>query len=83
MSSIQSHRCKNLVLDAGPFLALSPIRGLAETYYTVPQVLAELKDRHTREYFEKLGSNAGIKIEVKEPPASALSHGTTPLCTCV
>jgi RNA-binding protein NOB1 len=70
------HRCRNLVLDAGPLLSLSPLRGLAETYYTVPQVLEELKDRRAREHFERLGLNAGVKIEIKEPDAAALSHGT-------
>ncbi|KAG6378635.1 hypothetical protein JVT61DRAFT_12905 [Boletus reticuloceps] len=30
-----SRRCKNLVLDSGPLLSLSPLRGLADTYLTV------------------------------------------------
>ncbi|KAJ7639097.1 Nin one binding Zn-ribbon like-domain-containing protein [Roridomyces roridus] len=66
-------RCKNLVLDAGPLLSLSPLRGLAETYLTVPQVLAELKDKRAREHFERLGLNSGVKIEVVAPDAASLS----------
>lgn len=66
--------CKSLVLDAGPLLALSPLRGLAETFYTVPQVLDELKDRRAREHFEKLGLSAGVKIEVKSPDPQSLAH---------
>lgn len=66
--------CKSLVLDAGPLLSLSPLRGIAEAYYTVPQVLAELKDKNAKEHLERLGLNFGIKIEVKNPdPASMVS----------
>ncbi|KAF8213831.1 hypothetical protein K438DRAFT_1802325 [Mycena galopus ATCC 62051] len=68
-----SPRCKNLVLDAGPLLSLSPLRGLAETYLTVPQVLAELKDKRAREHFERLGLNAGVKVEVVAPDAASLA----------
>jgi RNA-binding protein NOB1 len=69
-------RCNNLVLDSGPLLSLSPLRGLAATYLTVPQVLEELKDKRAREHFERLGLSAGVKIEVRSPDASSLSHGT-------
>lgn len=68
--------CKHLVLDAGPLLSLSPLRGLAETYYTVPQVLDELKDKRAREHFEKLALSAGVRVQVQSPDAKALSHGT-------
>lgn len=68
-------RCKKLVLDAGPLLSLSPLRGLAETFVTVPQVLAELKDRKAREHLEKLASNYGIKIEVMSPDPVSLATG--------
>ncbi|EPQ59129.1 hypothetical protein GLOTRDRAFT_34130 [Gloeophyllum trabeum ATCC 11539] len=66
--------CKHLVLDAGPLLSLSPLRGLAETYYTVPQVLDELKDPRAREHFEKLGLSAGINIRVQPPDAASLAQ---------
>ncbi|KZP07730.1 hypothetical protein FIBSPDRAFT_875164 [Athelia psychrophila] len=67
-------RCRNLVLDAGPLLSLSPLRNLAATYLTVPQVLDELKDKRAREHFEKLGLSAGVKIEVRSPSAVALTY---------
>lgn len=67
--------CKNLVLDAGPLLSLSPLRGLAGRYLTVPQVLSELKDKNAREHFERLGLSAGVKIEVKEADAVSLAQG--------
>ncbi|OSD04641.1 hypothetical protein PYCCODRAFT_1386892 [Trametes coccinea BRFM310] len=66
--------CKHLVLDAGPLLSLSPLRGLSETYYTVPQVLDELKDKRAREHFERLGLSAGVRIEVKAPSTASVAH---------
>lgn len=67
--------CKSLVLDAGPLLSLSPLRGLAEHFLTVPQVLSELKDKNAREHFERLGMVTGVRIEVKEPDAASLVKG--------
>lgn len=67
--------CRSLVLDAGPLLSLSPLRGLAEHYITVPQVLSELKDKNAREHFERLGMSAGVKIELREPDAASLAKG--------
>ncbi|CCM00666.1 uncharacterized protein FIBRA_02705 [Fibroporia radiculosa] len=66
--------CEHLVLDAGPLLSLSPLRGLAETYYTVPQVLDELKDKRAREHFERLGLSAGVQIQVQGPDPTSLAH---------
>ncbi|KAG2349130.1 hypothetical protein BDR05DRAFT_925174, partial [Suillus weaverae] len=67
-------RCKNLVLDAGPLLSLSPLKGLAEIYLTVPQVLDELKDKRAREHFERLGLSAGVQVDVRNPDAASLAH---------
>lgn len=74
-SSSSTPPCKRLVLDAGPLLSLSPLRGLAETYVTVPQVLAELKDKRAREHFEKLALVTGVKVEIQAPDAASLNHG--------
>ncbi|KAF8914193.1 Nin one binding Zn-ribbon like-domain-containing protein [Gymnopilus junonius] len=70
---MQQPKCRRLVLDAGPLLSLSPLRGLAETYLTVPQVLAELKDSRAREHFERLGLLSGVKVEVRSPDAASLA----------
>lgn len=67
--------CKSLVLDAGPLLSLSPLRGLASHYVTVPQVLSELKDRNAREHFERLALTTGVKVEVLEPDATSITKG--------
>lgn len=74
-STASTPACKRLVLDAGPLLSLSPLRGLAETYVTVPQALAELKDKRAREHFEKLALVTGVKVEIQAPDAASLSHG--------
>ncbi|TRM68187.1 Nin one binding Zn-ribbon like-domain-containing protein [Schizophyllum amplum] len=71
---LSTPQCKHLVLDAGPLLSLSPIRGLAETYYTVPQVLEELRDPRARQHFEQLGLSAGVKVEVRAPDAASLAE---------
>ncbi|KAF5363521.1 hypothetical protein D9756_000152 [Leucocoprinus leucothites] len=75
MADIPKPKCKSLILDAGPLLSLSPLRGLASTYYTTPQVLSELKDSRAREHFEKLGLLSGVKVAVKSPDAWAKKTG--------
>lgn len=68
-------RVQSLVLDAGPLLSLAPLRGLSQSYYTVPQVLGELKDEKARSHFQNLGLSAGVKVEVRVPDAHALKEG--------
>ena len=79
-SSTTKPACKNLVLDAGPLLSLSPLRGLAETFYTVPQVLDEVKDKRAREHFQQLGLSAGVKIQVESPDPKSLAEGPSRSC---
>lgn len=69
--------CKYLILDAGPLLSLSPLRGLAEQFITVPQVLSELKDSKARQHFEQLGLSIGVAIDVKVPDPGCLAEGTS------
>jgi RNA-binding protein NOB1 len=75
VTSASNAACRNLVLDAGPLLMLSPLRGLAETFITVPQVLEELKDKRAKEHFEKLGLMAGVNVRVQSPDPTSLTHG--------
>ncbi|TFK68211.1 hypothetical protein BDN72DRAFT_950622 [Pluteus cervinus] len=76
MDSLQTPRCQKLVLDAGPLLSLSPLRGLAGAFYTVPQVLAELKDKRARDHFEQLGLISGVRVEIRSPDAASIAHVT-------
>lgn len=63
-----------LVLDAAPLLSLAPLKGLAKTYVTIPQVLAELRDPRAREHFQKLGTE-GLDVLVKSPDVVSYSKG--------
>ncbi|PVF96520.1 hypothetical protein CPB86DRAFT_874839 [Serendipita vermifera] len=73
---MDSPKVTKLVLDAGPLLSLAPLRGLSKEYYTVPQVLGELKDEKARSHFQNLGLSAGVKVETKIPHATALAKVT-------
>ncbi|KAF8272131.1 Nin one binding Zn-ribbon like-domain-containing protein [Lactarius quietus] len=75
-TSTTNAACRSLVLDAGPLLMLSPLRGVAETFLTVPQVLGEIQDKRAREHFEKLGLIAGVNVRVQSPDPESLAHVT-------
>ncbi|EJD53961.1 hypothetical protein AURDEDRAFT_180333 [Auricularia subglabra TFB-10046 SS5] len=62
----------DLVLDAGPLLSQTPLRGVAEHYYTVPHVISEIQDKSAREYLERLGLVAGINIQTRNPDTASL-----------
>jgi RNA-binding protein NOB1 len=64
----------NLILDAGPLLSLTPLRYLAQSFYTTPQVVGELRDPKVREYFKNLSLN-GVDVIVRTPRAEFLAKG--------
>lgn len=68
-------KIETLVLDAAPLLSLSPLRGLARTYVTIPQVIAELRDQRARQHFEQLGLIEGVNVQVRNPDAAAIATG--------
>ncbi|CAG8609415.1 5965_t:CDS:2 [Ambispora gerdemannii] len=53
-----SNKSKNkvisLVLDSGSLIKGTPVRHLAEKFYTVPEVLAEIRDKESRDYLAQL-----------------------------
>ena len=65
----------DLVLDAGPLLSQSPLRGVAQNYYTVPHVISELRDKSAREHLERLALVAGINIVTRNPDTASLLKG--------
>ncbi|KAF8507848.1 Nin one binding Zn-ribbon like-domain-containing protein [Hysterangium stoloniferum] len=75
-AQITATKVKTLVLDAGPLLSLTPLKGLAERYVTVPQVLEELRDKKAREHLDNLTLTAGVNIEVRSPDIAAISKVT-------
>lgn len=64
-----------LVLDAGPLLSMVPLRDLAQKYYTVPDVVAELKDKRAREYFDQLSLMSGVHVETRNADPISLAKG--------
>ncbi|CAG8438264.1 581_t:CDS:2 [Ambispora leptoticha] len=44
----------SLVLDSGSLIKGTPVRHLAEKFYTVPEVLAEIRDKKSRDYLAQL-----------------------------
>ncbi|CAE6379718.1 unnamed protein product [Rhizoctonia solani] len=76
MSGITNPNVGTLVLDAGPLLSLTPLRGLASRYVTIPHVIAELKDPRAREHLERLELTSGVKLEVLTPDATSLAKVT-------
>jgi hypothetical protein len=74
--SASTPNVKVLVLDAGPLLSLTPLRGLSERYVTVPHVIAELKDKRAREYFERLAITSGMNVEILSPDVLSLAKGS-------
>jgi RNA-binding protein NOB1 len=61
-----------LVLDSAPIIKSAKLIGnLSEEFITVPEVLAELKDKTTRETLEILT----YKISTKTPSEEAMKYG--------
>ncbi|EJU06325.1 hypothetical protein DACRYDRAFT_113046 [Dacryopinax primogenitus] len=75
-ASTSKPRIKHLVLDAGPLLTFTPLRGLAENYYTTPQIVEELKDPRAREHFQNLSLTAGVHLQVRQPDILSVSQVT-------
>ncbi|KZO98098.1 hypothetical protein CALVIDRAFT_496667 [Calocera viscosa TUFC12733] len=75
-ASTSQPRIKHLVLDAGPLLSLAPLRGLAQHYYTTPQIVGELKDPRARQHFENLGITAGVLVQIRQPDLLSVAQVT-------
>lgn len=60
---------KRLVLDTAPFIKGTNLRGLAEEYYTLPEVLAEIRDATSREMF---AAQYGIDLKVRQPTPESI-----------
>lgn len=72
-SSRTEPRIESLVLDAGPLVTQSPLKGLAKTYYIPRSVVDELKDKRARDHLAWLQSEAGgCNVQVMEPGPAAM-----------
>jgi RNA-binding protein NOB1 len=72
-SSTLEPRIESLVLDAGPLVTQSPLRGLAKKYYIPYSVVEELKDKRARDHLTWLQSEAaGCQVEIIQPGPEAM-----------
>eukprot|EP00946_MAST-07B_sp_MAST-7B-sp1_P001003 g1003.t1 len=67
------HKLANLVVDAGPIIRGEQLAHLAHTFWTVPEVIAEIRDSKSRARLQALP----YELKVKEPSATAMRAVTT------
>lgn len=60
----------HLVVDASPFINRSLVKDAAKTFYTIPEVVAEIRDRSALEYFDSLP----FKVIIKSPSSKSLAE---------
>lgn len=61
----------SLVVDSAPLLKAIPLAHLADKFYTVPEVIAEIRDEQSREYLKRLP----FEFQIKTPSEEALKAG--------
>lgn len=88
--SMQDYDLDNLILDAAPLLSTaasasnSALRGMAKNFLTTPDVVAEIRDKTSRELFATTLSVLGLEtqdgaetggLQVKEPSLESVAKG--------
>ncbi|XP_013781882.1 RNA-binding protein NOB1-like [Limulus polyphemus] len=58
----------HLVVDSGPFIKNASLHELGEKLYTLPEVLGEIKDKHTKERLHSLP----VELCFREPPSELI-----------
>jgi len=61
----------SLVLDSAPLIKRVNLFNMAQKFYTIPEVIAEIRDKQAREQLE----NSLVDIQVKVPSEEALNAG--------
>lgn len=61
-------KTRKLILDTAPLLKRTPVRDMAEEFFTVPEVIAEIRDSSAREYLSQLPFN----LVVRQPSPEAI-----------
>ena len=69
----KSERISVLVADAGAFIKGAPLREWSSKVVTVRDVVAEIRDKSTRERLQVLP----YELAFREPSTEALQHGRT------
>lgn len=60
-----------LVLDSGPLIKGVNVRSFAEKIYTIPEVISEIRDKHSREFLNQIS----FDFQIKAPSDEALKEG--------
>ena len=78
---MQENRFRALVLDSGAFIAHASILGAADVvlwfcsksqeYYTIEQVVREVRDKYAREAFDQFP----FEIKIRSPTSEAIEAG--------
>ncbi|XP_076350947.1 RNA-binding protein NOB1-like isoform X2 [Tachypleus tridentatus] len=58
----------HLVVDSGPFIKNASLHEFGEKLYTLPEVLGEIKDKHTKERLQSLP----VELCFREPPSELI-----------
>lgn len=66
----QTSACRHLVLDAAPFIQGVRVDSFAENFYTIPEVVLELKDKNAKIQLDRIN----YKLRVEQPSAEALKE---------
>ena len=59
---------EHLVIDSGGFIKNAPIREICNNAYTIPEVVAEIKDKETRKRLKMLP----YELHFKDPNVQAI-----------
>ncbi|EXX71105.1 Nob1p [Rhizophagus irregularis DAOM 197198w] len=57
---------KRLVIDSGPLIKGINVRAFAEKIYTIPEVISEIRDKHSRDFLNQISFDLQIKVPSDE-----------------
>lgn len=69
-ASMSASKVAHLVLDSGAFIKAYDLQNYADKFYTIREVIAEIRDKETKQRLESLP----FEISFVEPPAQDLQH---------
>ncbi|GBC05927.1 hypothetical protein RclHR1_06500009 [Rhizophagus clarus] len=59
-------KIRSLVVDSGPLIKGINVRSFAEKIYTIPEVISEIRDKHSREFLNQISFDLQIKVPSDE-----------------
>jgi rRNA maturation endonuclease Nob1 len=64
-------KIESLVIDSGPLIKGTNVRSFAGKIYTVPEVISEIRDKHSRDFLNQIS----FSLQIKVPSDEALKEG--------